>query len=106
VKAYELSVIADLAVRKLKSEGGLSSNKISSIKTIGFRAALKHFESVGNVIVDNDMLRGFLEKQYCIYKDDKELAWRWKYIRENSVPDYFLTRKNWWIAAGCVDTRL
>ena len=84
MRAYELSVIADLAVRKLKSEGGLSSNKISSTKTIGFRATLKHFESIGNVIIDNDMLRGFLEKQYSIYKDDKKLAWRWKLIRNST----------------------
>jgi len=84
VKTFDVSVIAELVLRKLNNEGILSARNISSIKTIGFRTLLKHFESVGNFIVDNDMLRDFLEKQYDSYKDNKKLAWRWKLIRRST----------------------
>ena len=84
MKTFDVNVMAELALRRLKSEGGFSSNKFSSIKTIGFRPILKHFESIGNVIVDNDMLRGFLEKQYDNYKGNRKQAWRWQLIRRST----------------------
>ena len=81
---FDVSVIAELALRELKSEGVVSNHKLSSYKTIGFRTVLKHFESTGKPYVDNDMLRDFLEHQYEIYKDDKKLAWRWQLIRRST----------------------
>ena len=81
---FNVSVIAESALRKLKSEGGMNSNKLSSYKTIGFRTVIEHFESTGELHVSNDMLRNFLEHQFQIYKDDKKLAWRWKLIRRST----------------------
>lgn len=92
MKTFDVSVISELVLRKLKDEGVFSANKISSINTIGFRAVLKYFERVGNVIVNNDILRGFLEQQHDKYKDDKKLAWRWQLIRRSTeLIMYFAT---------------
>ena len=77
---YDVSVMVELALRKLKEESVLSTQKLYSIKSIGFRPLLRHFESVDNLFVDESMLKEFLEKQYGIYKDKKQ-AWRWKSIR-------------------------
>jgi len=92
MKKFDVSVIAELALRKLKSEKTFSVQKISQIKTIGFRALLNHFESVGNLLVNNDILRNFLEKQYVSYKDDKNLVKRWQTIRRSAeLLMYFAT---------------
>jgi hypothetical protein len=84
MKSFDVSVIAELAIRKLKSEGKYSSNKISRIKTTGFRTVIEYFERTGNLIVDNKKLRVFLEEQYEFYKDDPKLTERWQVIRRST----------------------
>ena len=39
---------------------------------------MRHFEDVGSFSVDEDMVKGYLEKQHDIYKGDRKHAWRWK----------------------------
>jgi site-specific recombinase XerD len=81
---FDVSIIAELALYKLQNEGALSASNLSLYKTIGFRTILKHFESIGNLCVDNDVLRRFIEGQYDIYKNEKKLAWRWERIRRST----------------------
>ena len=84
MKEYDISVMTELILRKLKSEGVLSTQKYYSLKSMGFRPLLKHFESVGNLFVNNDMLKKYLEKQYDIYKGNRKQAWRWQIIRRGA----------------------
>jgi site-specific recombinase XerD len=84
MKTFDVGAIAELALYKLQNEGALSASNFSLYKTIGFRTILKHFESIGNLCVDNDVLRRFIEGQYDIYKNDKKLAWRWERIRRST----------------------
>lgn len=84
MKKFDLSIIAELAYRKLKSDGVMQGNKLSAYKTIGFRASLKHFENIGNLNVDKEILRKFLESQYEIYKDDKKRKSRWQLIKRST----------------------
>jgi site-specific recombinase XerD len=81
---FDVGVIAELALSKLKHDGVMRGNKLSSYKTIGFRTVLKHFENLGSLSVDNDDLRGFLEQQYETYKNDRKRAWRWNLIRRST----------------------
>jgi site-specific recombinase XerD len=81
---FDVSIMVELALHKLKSEGVMSGKKLSSYKTIGFRAVLKHFEEIGDLYVDKDILKDFLEYQHGVYKDDKKQAWRWKLIRRST----------------------
>jgi site-specific recombinase XerD len=84
VRKYELSAMVELALRKLKSEGVFSTQKLYSYKSIGFRPLLRHFESTGKLIVNDDMLKSYLEDRHGIYKDDKKQAWRWHIIRRST----------------------
>jgi len=84
MREYDLGVMTELALRKLKSEGTLSLQKLYSLKSMGFRPLLKHFESIGNLFVNNDMLKDYLEKQYDIYKGERKQAWRWQIIRRSA----------------------
>jgi len=76
--------MVELALRKLKSEGILSTQKLYSIKSMGFRPLLKHFENDGKPIVNDEMLKDYLEKQYGIYKGDKKQKSRWQEIRRSA----------------------
>jgi site-specific recombinase XerD len=84
MKKFDVSLIAELAYHKLKSEGVMKGNKLSAYKTIGFRTAIKHFESIGDLIVDKDIVRKYLESQYEIYKDDKKRKCRWQLIKRSA----------------------
>jgi site-specific recombinase XerD len=84
MKKFDLGIIAELAYHKLKSEGVMSGQKLSSYKTVGFRTAIKHFESIGDMYVDKDILRKFLESQYEIYKDDRKRQSRWQLIKRST----------------------
>jgi len=109
MRKFDLGIIAELAYRKLKSEGVMSSNKLSSYKTIGFRTSLKYFENIGDLSVDKEILRKFLENQYEIYKGDKKLKWRWQLIkRSTELLIYFaatgrvdLPRQRRWTKRDC-----
>ena len=82
--AFDVNIITELVIHKLKSEGVMSTHKLYSFKSIGFRTILKHFENTGQSCVDNDMFYRFLEEQYEIYKGNRKLAWRWQLIRRSA----------------------
>jgi site-specific recombinase XerD len=84
MREYDLGVMTELALRKLKSEGILSTQKLYSLKSMGLRPLLKHFECIGNLFVNNDMLKDYLDKQYDTYKGDRKQAWRWQIIRRSA----------------------
>jgi|GEM_PF-6295553 len=78
---YNVSVLAEEVLHKLKSE---EVKRISSIKNFGFRVIIQHFESIGNLFVDNYTLREYLEKQHEVYSGDKKIAWRWSQLRRGA----------------------
>jgi len=109
MKKFDLGIIAELAYRKLKSDGVMKGNKLSTYKTIGFRASLKHFENIGDLTVNKEILRKFLESQYEIYKDNKSQTHRWQIIkRSTELLIYFaetgrvdLPRQRRWTKRDC-----
>jgi len=84
MRRYDVSVMAELALRKIKDEGVLSTQKLYSFKSIGIRPLLKHFEDIGDFFVDKDKLNSYLEKQYETYKGNRKQAWRWQLIRRGA----------------------
>ena len=84
MRKYDVEKVAELVMSKLTSEGIWSTQKRYSLKSIGLRPLLKHFENVGSYSVDNDMVKSYLEEQYDIYKGDRKQAWRWKLMRRGS----------------------
>jgi len=109
MKKFDIIIIAELAYHKLKSEGVMSANKLSSYKTIGFRTAIKYFENIGDLNVNKEILRQFLESEYEIYKGDKKRKWRWQLIkRSTEMLIYFaatgrvdLPRQSRWTKRDC-----
>lgn len=84
MNTFDVNAIAEQVLCKLGSEKQLSSEHLSAIKRIGIGPALKHFASIGSTIVNNGMLRGFLEKQHEAYTDSKKPAWRWQLLRRGT----------------------
>jgi site-specific recombinase XerD len=97
MEEYDLGVMVESTLRKLEEEGVLSKNKLCSFKGAGFRPLLKHFENVGSLLVNNEMLKEYLENQHEIYKGDKKRAWRWQIIRRSAELTMFFA------ATGRVD---
>jgi len=81
---FDVGAMTELVLCKLKSEGVWSTQKLYSLKSIGFRPLLKHFENKGSHSVDDEMVKDYLEKQHDIYKGDRRQAWRWKLIRRSA----------------------
>jgi len=81
---YDVGAMSESVLRGLKSEGNLSKQKLYSLKSIGFRPLLKHFEDVGSFTVDDEMVKGYIEKQHDIYAGDRRQAWRWQLIRRSA----------------------
>ena len=81
---YDLGVMVESTLRKLKEEEVLSTQKLYSFRSMGFRPLLKHFENAGNLLVNNEMLKEYLENQHDIYKGDRKRAWRWQIIRRST----------------------
>ena len=97
MREYDLGIMVELALRKLKIEGVMSSQKLYSIKSMGFRPLLRHFENAGKLLVNDDMLKDYLETQHDIYKGDKKQKSRWQAIRRSAeLTMYF-------VATGRVD---
>ena len=89
---YDLGVMVESTLRKLKEEEVLSTQKLYSFRSMGFRPLLKHFENAGNLLVNNEMLKEYLENQHDIYKGDRKRAWRWQIIRRSTeLIMYFVT---------------
>ena len=84
MREYDLCIMVELALRKLKSEEVMSTHKFYSLKSMGFRPLLKYFDNGGAPIVSDDMLKDYLEKQYDIYKGDKKQKSRWQAIRRSA----------------------
>lgn len=84
MREYDLGAMIESALRKLKDEGAISTQKLYSFKSMGFRPLLKHFESAGDTFVDDDMLKSYLEEQYEKYRGDKKQSWRWQIIRRST----------------------
>jgi hypothetical protein len=84
MREYNLGEAVESTLRKLKEEGLLSTQKFYSFKSISFRPLLKHFENVGKLFVNNEMLKEYLEKQHDIYEGDRKQAWRWQIIRRST----------------------
>jgi site-specific recombinase XerD len=84
MKKYDVGEIAGLVMDKLKSEGVWSKQKLYSLKSIGFRPLLKNFEDSGGLLVDDSMMKNYLDKQHDIYKGDRKRAWRWQLIRRGA----------------------
>ena len=81
---YDLSVIIESALHKLEEEEVLGKQTFHSFKSIGFRSLLKHFESGGNLSVDNEMLKEYLETQHDLLMGERKQAWRWQIIRRST----------------------
>jgi len=81
---YDVGTMAESVMCKLKSEGVWSKHKIHSLKSIGIRPLLKHFEDVGSFSVNDEMVKEYLEKQHDIYECDRRQAWRWQLIRRSA----------------------
>lgn len=84
MKKYDVGEIAGLVMGRLKSEGVWSTQKLYSLKSIGFRPLLKHFEDSGSLLIDDSMVENYLKKQHDIYKGDRKQAWRWTWIRRGA----------------------
>jgi site-specific recombinase XerD len=84
MREYDLGVMVESTLHKLKEEGVLSTQKFYSFKSMGFRPLLKHFEDAGNLLVSDEMLKEYLEKQHDTYKGDRKQAWRWQIIRRST----------------------
>ena len=81
---YDLGAMSDLVMCRLKSEGVWSKQKLYSLKSMGIRPLLKHFENVGSFSVDDEMVKDYLEKQHDIYEGNRRQAWRWQLIRRSA----------------------
>lgn len=84
MREYDVRIMAESALCKLRTEGVWKTKTLYSLKSVGFRPLLKHFEGVGNLIADDDKIKQFLERQYEIYKGEKKQVWRWKLIRRGA----------------------
>ncbi len=84
MKKYDVGRTTELVMSKLKSEGDWHTQKLYSLKSTGFRPLLRHFESVGSFVVDDGMVKTYLEAQHEIYEGDRKKAWRWTWIRRGA----------------------
>ena len=84
MKKYDVGTIAESVLCRLKSEGVWTKQKLYSLKSIGLRPLLKHFEDGGSYSVDDEMVKDYLEKQHYIYEGDRRQAWRWQLIRRSA----------------------
>ena len=79
---YDVSVVSELLLAKLKAETELSHSSLYRMRTIGLGTIIRHFEEAGNMLVDKETLRDFLEKYHAEhYVDDRQTIQRWKVIR-------------------------
>jgi len=79
---YDVSVVGEMMLAKLKMEGNLTHSKLFRMRTIGLGTILRHFETVGSMMVDKQILRDFLEKYHAEHHaNDKRANPRWKAIR-------------------------
>jgi site-specific recombinase XerD len=84
MKKYDVSAMSEEILCELKNEGVWSTQKLYTLKSIGFRPLLKHLESIDDSLADNDMLKGYLEEQHDVYGGNRKQAWRWKWIRRGA----------------------
>jgi len=81
MEKYNVCEVAESVLVNLKSEGIWSTQKLYSLKSMGIRPLLKHFEENNIIIIDREMIKIYLEEQYETYKGIRKHAWRWQWIR-------------------------
>jgi len=79
---YDVGIVGAMMVAKLKTEPGLTHIKLYRIRAVGLGTIIRHFEKVGNMMVDKQILRDFLDDYHTKhYADDGQLVQRWRAIR-------------------------
>jgi hypothetical protein len=58
---YDVSVFGAMMLAKLITEASISHTELYRMKTVGLGTIIRHFEKVGNMVVDKRILRDFLE---------------------------------------------
>lgn len=79
---YNVSIVSEMMLAKLKAETSLTHTKLYRMRTVGLGTIIRHFEKVGNMMVDKEILRDFLEAYHTEhYADDRQTVQRWRAIR-------------------------
>jgi site-specific recombinase XerD len=79
---YEVNVVGEMMLAKLKKEANLSNTQYYRLKTVGLGTIIRHFEKIGNMMVGKEILRDFLEKYHAEhYVNNHKAIERWKAIR-------------------------
>jgi len=83
---YDVSVVGEMMLAKLKAETNLTNTQLYHIRTVGIGTIVRHFEKSGNMIVDKKILRTFLEEYHAKYCTDapQTVVQRWRAIRRTA----------------------
>jgi len=79
---YDVSVVGEMMLARLKTETKLTHSNLYRMRTIGLGTVIRHFEKSGEKMVDKKILREFLEKYHAEHDaSDKRSGERWRAIR-------------------------
>lgn len=79
---YDVSVVGEMMLIKLKTETNATHRKLYRMRTIGLGTIVRHFEKSGEKMVDKKILREFLEKYHAEhYGSGQGNVERWRIIR-------------------------
>jgi integrase len=79
---YDVSVVGEMMLTKLKEETDLKYATLYRMRTVGLGTIIRYFDKVGNMMVDKEILRDFLEEYRAEhYLNNSQGIQRWKAIR-------------------------
>ena len=79
---YDVSVVGAMMIEKLKTDPSLTHTKLYRMRTVGLGTIIRHFENVGNMMVDKQILQRFLNEYHNKhYAGDTQLVQRWRAVR-------------------------
>ena len=79
---YDVRIVGEMMLAKLKTEANMTHTKLYRMRTVGLGTIMRHFERVGDMMVDKQSLRDFLEVYHAEhYADDRKTVQRWQAVR-------------------------
>jgi integrase len=79
---YDVRVVGEMMLAKLKAETSMSPQQLYRIRTAGLGTIIRHFEKTDNMMADKKILRGFLETYHDEhYASSPQTVQRWRAVR-------------------------
>ena len=79
---YDVRVVSEMMLAKLRTETNITGTKLYRMRTVGLGTIIRHFDKVGNMMVDKQSLRDFLEAYHAEhYTNNQQTVQRLRAIR-------------------------